>query len=526
MSATPDHRPPPDRRRHHEAASRRPAHPDADRLRLPDRETRSTRPACRSCSSAIRVGRVILGYENEIPVSMADMLHHIGGRHARHASRARRGATCRSSPTRPREALSRTPADSLPRPAPRPSRSKAACAARGRSSRSSGPGIPVMGHIGLDAAGDQRRSARSASRARPATRRGRCSPTRSRCRRPARSRSSSSSCPDQLAGGDHGAPAHPDDRHRRRPALQRPGPGDHGPPRPGLLAPEARPRLREPARDRSWPPPVATPTTSTAGTFPGAGRDRPHGRRRCWPTSSAARRWTVRRRSAGRGYPARPRPLGSAGRRSRGASQPSALGQRKQSTVWSLTMPDRLHERVADRRADEAEAAPLQIRDSSPATRRSRRGSSPSPRHRFRIGRAAGERPEMRRERGAGAPARASAARALSIVASILARLRTMPVSASRRSTSSRPEAPRRDRRPSPRMRRDTRRACGGSCSRRGPACAPSRREHLEDMPLVARRHAPLLVVVAEHQRVGVAGPWRTRASARTFWPDAPGRVR
>ena len=50
--------------------------------------------------------------------------------------------------------------------------------------------------------------------------------------------------PDPARRGHHGTPAHPDDRHRRRRRLQRPGPGHHGPHRPRRLRPAPRPAVR------------------------------------------------------------------------------------------------------------------------------------------------------------------------------------------------------------------------------------------------------------------------------------------
>ena len=55
--------------------------------------------------------------------------------------------------------------------------------------------------------------------------------------------------PEQLAGGHHRAAEDPDDRHRRRAAVQRPGPGHHRPARSRRLRATPCPAVREPPRD-------------------------------------------------------------------------------------------------------------------------------------------------------------------------------------------------------------------------------------------------------------------------------------
>ncbi len=66
-------------------------------------------------------------------------------------------------------------------------------------------------------------------------------------------------------GGDHGAPAHPDDRDRGRRRLRRADPGDHRRPRPGLLRARATPARTPTCAERSWRPrPPIAPTSRRA----------------------------------------------------------------------------------------------------------------------------------------------------------------------------------------------------------------------------------------------------------------------
>ena len=129
-------------------------------------------------------------------------------------------------------------------------------------------GIPVMGHIGLTPQA-RTRSASSGSRARPATRPGRCSTTRTRSRRPARSPSCSSSCRSSSP------PRSPIGSGSRRSGS---GPGRAAAARSRSSTtcsasttwqPKHAQALREPPRARSSGPPGRTPATSPPGTFPG-----------------------------------------------------------------------------------------------------------------------------------------------------------------------------------------------------------------------------------------------------------------
>ena len=134
------------------------------------------------------LGRVVLGYENEIPVSMDDMLHHAKAV-VRGAGRRWSSATCPSCPTRRRSRRSRTPAGSWPRPGV-----QAVKVEGGRRSARTieaivRAGIPVMGHIGLtpqaiNQIGRLRVQGKTREAARDAARR--CARA---SRRPARSRS-------------------------------------------------------------------------------------------------------------------------------------------------------------------------------------------------------------------------------------------------------------------------------------------------------------------------------------------------
>ena len=85
------------------------------------------------------LGRAQLGYENELSVTMADMLHHT----AAVTRGARRALVIGDMPFLvvhdPRGRARRTPACSSATPAPRRSRSRAASAAPGSSRRSSRP---------------------------------------------------------------------------------------------------------------------------------------------------------------------------------------------------------------------------------------------------------------------------------------------------------------------------------------------------------------------------------------------------
>ena len=123
--------------------------------------------------------------------------------------------------------------------------------------------------------------------------------------------------PGAARRGHHGAAAHPDHRHRRRCRLQRPGPGLHGPASGWATSSRATPaRTRTSARRsaRLRPP---TPRTSTAGTFPGRGRDRS-----AWTTRSSTRCSVVAHPIA---RPARSRPAAS---RSTATSKPRPLDRR------------------------------------------------------------------------------------------------------------------------------------------------------------------------------------------------------
>ncbi len=152
------------------------------------------------------LGRAMLGYENEIPVSMADMLHHTAAvtrgaqarpRHRRHAVPVLRHARGRRRQRRPLPVRGRRPG--------RQARGRHADRADDRGDRQGRH--PDDGPHRLDARRPPTPPARSGSSARTASRPGRSSTTPSRSRRRAPSRSSSSSCrssspgPSRIASG-------------------------------------------------------------------------------------------------------------------------------------------------------------------------------------------------------------------------------------------------------------------------------------------------------------------------------------
>ena len=194
-------------------------------------------------------------------------------------------------------------ASSCARPAPRRSRSRAACGrpaidrgARPRRHPGDGPHRP-------DAAVDQQR--RQGPRPGQDPRPGACA-ARRRAGGPGgrRLRDGPRARPGAARGGDHRAPPHPDDRDRRRRRLQRPGPGHHRPASASATScpKHARPYadVRETIRDAA----ERLRGRRRRRHLPGSGRDRPDGRRRSSTRSSVAARRTGRparsRRAASR----------------------------------------------------------------------------------------------------------------------------------------------------------------------------------------------------------------------------------
>ena len=257
------------------------------------------------------LGRAMLGYESEIRVTMADMLHHTaavtrGARHAlvigdmpfltlRHARAGRR----QRGPVPPRgrrpggQGRGRRPqrADRSRRSSRPASRSWATSAGRRR------PRTP---------------RARSGSSARAGSRPGRSSTTRSRSRRPARSRWSSSSCRSSSRPRSRSGSGSRRSGSGRAPGCSGQVQVDHRPPRAG----------------DSWHPKHAKPYADLRGTILAAAEAYAGGRRRrarspgpsrpsgwttpCSTRCSAGRVWTPARPPIHRGDPARPRPLSPA----------------------------------------------------------------------------------------------------------------------------------------------------------------------------------------------------------------------
>ena len=144
---------------------------------------------------------------------------------------------------------------------------------------------------------------------------------------------------------DHGAAPDPDDRDRRRGRLQRPGPDHHRPARPRHLASEARQAVRGPARDDPRRGPGVRRTRSSPARSPGPSR--PSGwTTTCSTRSSAASRPTPPTRPACRSAGSRstatsrrPPPLRRAGRAAH-VVWPSVRGLRRTPTrVRAVTLP-------------------------------------------------------------------------------------------------------------------------------------------------------------------------------------------
>ena len=169
-----------------------------------------------------------------------------------------------------------------------------------------------------------------------------------------------------------------------------------------------------------------------------------------------------------------------------------------------VDQPGRLHERVHRGRADEAEAAPLQVlaqrlrhRRSSPAARRaSRRSADDRARRRRTPTRYSSKLPSSRLHARA-PPARSSTVDSIFAAVAHDRRVGEQPLDVVGREA----------RRPSPgrsrRRRRGSPRACAGSCVQLRPGLRALEREQLEQRDVVVLRHAPLVVVVGDHERVG-----------------------
>ena len=157
-----------------------------------------------------------------------------------------------------------------------------------------------------------------------------------------------------------------------------------------------------------------------------------------------------------------------------------------------VDQPARLHQRVGGRRADEAEAAPLELLGQRGRLRRDRRDLAPST-----AAPAARRRPARTTRSAPPRSSTSAAARAFAIAASILARLRTIPASAISRATSSSPN------RATAAISKPANAARNASRLRRIVSHDEPGLERLEAEPLVQRvgaadRPAPLLVVVGD----------------------------
>ncbi len=189
------------------------------------------------------VGRNVLGYPNELPVTMEEMLHHVkavarGAEHAMvvgdmpfmsfQASRRRRRAqrgTLDQGRRRPRR-------EDRGRPA-----GPGAATGRHRHPRHGAhrPDPPVRLRVGGHEGAGSRRGRHEGHGAGDATREGR------------RVRGGAGGDARRPRRGDLAIAADPDDRHRGGPRLRRAGPGDPRPPRPHREAAEAREGVRGPA---------------------------------------------------------------------------------------------------------------------------------------------------------------------------------------------------------------------------------------------------------------------------------------
>ena len=276
------------------------------------------------------VGRVILGYENEIPVSMADMLHHVRAvtRGAKHALVVAdmpfmSYATNESALANAGRLLADGGAQAVKlEGGVRSARTVRADRAR-RHSRD-GPHRP-------DAAGDQLDRQASACRARRKTRRARLLGDALALQQAGAFAIVLELVPATAGRGDHRAIAHPDDRHRRRCRVLRPGPGAHRPAGCRCLAAPPRAPIREPAQ-RDPRRGVAVRIRRGRGHVPGRRRDGAHGRH------GPGRRARPHRHGSRGAVPCSRGSRSTATSRSR-VRRPGGPARRKQSSVWSSTMP-------------------------------------------------------------------------------------------------------------------------------------------------------------------------------------------
>ena len=271
------------------------------------------------------LGQVMLGYETTVRVTMEEMLHHTKAV-VRGAHRALVvGDMPFLSYATPDDAV-RNAGGSSGRPGRRRSRSRAACGRARVIETLVRAGVPVMGHIGLHAAVDQRAGQGPRPGPRPATRRGPCSHDALAVQEAGAFAVVLELVPEQLAAAITAAAANPDDRDRRRGRLLGPGPGRDRLPGPRQLHPPPRQAVRRPAWDDPRRP--RRPTGRTwRRDLPGCRRSRA-----AWTMRSSTRSWATPpddRTASGTQRieaedPARPRPLIAATCRSSGVARSCA----------------------------------------------------------------------------------------------------------------------------------------------------------------------------------------------------------
>ena len=263
------------------------------------------------------LGQVMLGYEIDRPRDDGRDAPPHQGRRPRHEARARRRRHALPVLRDRRRGARRTPAASCARRAPRRSRSRAASAARRIIEALVKAGIPVMGHIGWTPQAQHGLGGKVRVQGKTATQARALLADALAVQEAGAFAIVLELVPEQLAAAITAAPAHPDDRHRRRRRLRRPGPGHHRPARPRRLHPEARasptPHLQGDDRSRRR---ARTPRTSRPGS------SRVPSRRSAWTTRSLTRPWVAAR------------PIAPARVARSAASRSTATSRARASATW------------------------------------------------------------------------------------------------------------------------------------------------------------------------------------------------